>query len=103
MSDDDKGSNVVRLCEWLRANSSGIYRPARDAADLLESQAQEIKRLQEDLDAAVAAERERCARIAEKMDFSGPYLNTGPEYKEGKLMAASQIAAAIRAGSEAPR
>ena len=24
------------LCKWLRNNSSGIYRPARDAADLIE-------------------------------------------------------------------
>jgi hypothetical protein len=24
------------LCEWLRANSSGIYRPAAEAADTIE-------------------------------------------------------------------
>jgi hypothetical protein len=27
---------VVQLCAWLRANSSGVYRPAARAADLLE-------------------------------------------------------------------
>lgn len=47
--------------------------------------------------AALLAERAACAHVAETMDFGGPYLNTGPDYKQGKIMAARQIAEAIRA------
>lgn len=49
------------------------------------------------VDGAEKAEREACAHVAETMDFGGPYLNTGPDYKQGKIMAARQIAEAIRA------
>ena len=49
-----------------------------------------------ELERAATVEREACAKLAETMDFGGPYLNTGPDYKQGKLMAAKQIAEAIR-------
>ena len=32
------------LCQWLRDNSAGSYRPAAEAADRLTEQAQEIER-----------------------------------------------------------
>jgi chromosome segregation ATPase len=31
-----KNMKNKELCEWLRANSAGVYRPAKEAADLIE-------------------------------------------------------------------
>lgn len=31
-----------QLCQWLRENSAGIYRPARDAADLIDRLTREL-------------------------------------------------------------
>ena len=29
-------TSLLELCTWLRANSSGVYRPAAEAADVIE-------------------------------------------------------------------
>lgn len=39
-------NEALRLAEWLRQNSSGIYRPAADAAYLLDKQAERIAELE---------------------------------------------------------
>lgn len=41
--------NTPKLTQWLRDNSSGVYRPAREAADLIERQQVIICRLIEAL------------------------------------------------------
>lgn len=35
----------IELCVWLRSNSSGIYRPAAEAADEIELLASELNRV----------------------------------------------------------
>lgn len=43
-------NEALRLAEWLRQNSSGIYRPAADAAYLLDKQAERIADLEAERD-----------------------------------------------------
>jgi hypothetical protein len=38
----------TELCAWLRANSSGIYRPAAEAAAMIEADAAELESLRRD-------------------------------------------------------
>jgi hypothetical protein len=54
----------TELCAWLRANSSGIYRPAAEAADTIErltaelAAARETARRLMEAERAIAAERD---------------------------------------------
>jgi hypothetical protein len=41
--------NATRLSKWLRDNSSGVYRPAAEAADLIEDLQKLSAKLLEDL------------------------------------------------------
>lgn len=48
-------NEALRLVEWLRQNSSGTYRPAADAADLLVQQAERIDQLRAEVSELRAA------------------------------------------------
>jgi len=43
-------TEAARLCTWLRANSSGVYRPAAEAATVIEELIAEVERLRADAD-----------------------------------------------------
>lgn len=49
------------------------------------------------IEVAVAAEREACAEACEAVEVPDVIYGAHPDYLEGKLMAISQAAAAIRA------
>lgn len=51
--------NTTQLVQWLRDHSSGIYRPSRDAAELIE----QLERENNQLRAYVAELEEQCDSI----------------------------------------
>jgi len=57
------------LTQWLRDNSSGVYRPAAEAADVIEQLQRERKEAREEL-ATMTAQRDRLAEALaeERMD-----------------------------------
>ena len=57
----------------------------------------EVDAVRDAWNASAMIEREACAKKAEALDCRGPIYGAHPDYLEGKRMAASQIAAAIRA------
>ncbi len=42
--------NTPQLTQWLRDNSAGVYRPAAEAADLIEAQRRLLESAQRELD-----------------------------------------------------
>ncbi len=66
------------LCEWLRNNSSGIYRPAAEAAD-------EIERLQKAWDSSFKQALDKGQQAARLRDALNDLLNDCINFDGGKL------------------
>ena len=91
-----------RWCDAFHEGSDAVKRIAQETLDLrakverLEAEKYDSSNttMVETIRQAVAAERERAAKIAE--DFGSPMKSLGSQYTE----ASNRIAAAIRAGKE---
>lgn len=61
--------NLTELCKWLRSNSSGVYRPAAEAANQIERLAEALTDIMDGMDdheipAQTGLCKEDCERIS---------------------------------------